>query len=241
MEFSLFSFTWLLILLIFSLTGIVICKTFYNNVKNEERKEKGKVIQTILKTYAIVQSIGWPFLMSMTWLFYFNKSQLNELGMGFMQLSILSLRFLVRLLRNYIGCNSFIIALCRYLFIIKDDMVLKVGIGKIRYILLVSSIAVPMVLSLVSEATTPVEYAYFCVFMPQGNQTLLSNASNGILCSEDFTTKSFESPIYIFFWNSLPPSIRYATWTVRLILMFIVHTNIFEGVMYLHIYVFYWR
>ena len=46
--------------IILSGVGVILNTKLYKNVKNETRQEKGKVIQRIMKTYAIVQTIAWP-------------------------------------------------------------------------------------------------------------------------------------------------------------------------------------
>ena len=241
MEFFLVNLVWILTSTLLSIVGFTVCKKFYSNVKSQEKQEKGQIIQKLLKTYAAVQCIGWPLLNIVVWSLFVNKTRINALGLGFMQAGIVFVRVLWRTLRNYIGFNSFIIALCRYLFIVKDSMILEVGLRKCRNILLSSSVAVPVFLSLVGEATTPIEHGYFCVFVPQSIKTYEFDNNTDPFCSQDVITKVFESPFYAFFWENLPLSINYGMMVLRLILVIVVHSNVFEGIMYLHIYLFYWR
>ena len=232
----------LLILLIFSAVGIFICKTFYNNQKQDDTKEKGKIIQRILKTYALVQCIGWPLLMSWAWIFYVNRARFNSFGIRFMQAGITSLRILRGLLRDYIGFNSFIIALCRYTFIVKDDIVIRTGITKIRQIFISCSVSFPILLALVNEATTPIEHTWFCLFVSnQSTQTNHYNDDSGTFCNQDTVIRAFESPINTFFEENLPLSIRYPIYIIHLIMIVIAHSNILEGMMYLHVYIYYFR
>ena len=42
---------------------ITVNKTLYKNLSQEKRQEKGKVIQRILKTYALIQCAGWPCML----------------------------------------------------------------------------------------------------------------------------------------------------------------------------------
>ena len=241
MEDIFFSLVWFFISLLVSIVGVGLCKKLYTDVKNEEHQEKSKIIQRILKTYALVQCIGWPLLMSTSWLLYINRSHINALGLSYIQAGVMFIRILWRTLRNYIGFNSFIIALSRYLFIVKDDMVLKFGIRRIRHILLSSSMAMPIFLSLVGEATTPIEHAYFCVFVPKSINSYQYNNNTDSFCSQATVTKVFESPLYTFCWNYLPLAINYAIMMLRLILVIMVHSNLMEGIMYLHIFLFCWR
>ena len=242
MQSSVVAAALLLILLIFSVVGIFICKKFYNNQKVDDTKEKAKVIQGILKTYALVQCVGWPLVMSWCWLFYVNRRGFNSFGTGFMQAGITSLRLFRGLLRDYIGFNSFIIALCRYTFIVKDDMVIRTGITKIRQIFISCSVSFPILLALVNEATTPIEHTWFCLFVSnQSTQTNHYNDDSGTFCNQDTVIRAFESPINTFFEENLPLSIRYPIYIIHLIMIVIAHSNILEGMMYLHVYIYYFR
>ena len=242
MQYFVLSAVLFLILLIFSIVGIFICTKFYNSQKEGDTKERRKVIQTILKTYALVQCVGWPLLMSWAWVFYVNRPRFNSFGTGFMQAGITSLRFLHRLLRDYIGFNSFIIALCRYTFIFKDDMVIRTGITKIQQIFISSSVSFPLLLALICEATNPIEHLWFCLFVP--NQSIQKNNSSDdsiTFCNQDTVIRTFESPINTFFEENLPLPFRYPISIIHFIMIVIVHSNILEGIMYLHVYIYYLR
>ena len=232
----------LFILLIISVVGIFICKKFYNDQKADDTMQKRKVIQRILKTYALVQCVGWPLMMSWAWVFYVNRTRFNSFGTGFMQAGITSLRLLRGLLRDYIGFNSFIIALCRYTFIIKDEMVIRIGITKIRQIFISCSVSFPILLAVVNEATNPIEHTWFCLFVSnQSIQTNHYNDDRGTFCNQDTVIRTFESPINALFEENLPLSIRYPIYIIHLLMIVIAHSNILEGIMYLHVYIYYFR
>ena len=78
---------------------ILVNKRLYTNIKNEERQEKGKVIQFIIKTYALVQCIGWPCLfiayglIKLIQLFSIDYLSIKSFGSIY--------RFLYTLLRDY--------------------------------------------------------------------------------------------------------------------------------------------
>ena len=42
--------------------GMIVNKNLYNTIKKEITGERGKVFQQIMKSYAVIQSIGWPFI-----------------------------------------------------------------------------------------------------------------------------------------------------------------------------------
>ena len=54
--------------------GLAICRKLYIDTKNEEHKEKGKVIQRIMKTYCLIQCGVWPVISAVFGLARFAKS-----------------------------------------------------------------------------------------------------------------------------------------------------------------------
>ena len=230
-----------LLVLIISILGIVIGKKFYSSVKNEDRQERGKIIQTLLKRYVVVQCVGWPIWMIGALVFHINKERLSVLGVGFVQLCVMSIRDTRVLLRNYVGFQSFVIALCRYLFIVKNSLILKIGVKRFRYIILLISFVVPTFQLMLTEASAPIWHVYFCFFVPQDGQLHQNNNNSGIFCNQETLTKSFESPFYTFCWENLPLPINYALPMVRYMLLFIAQSNVLEGFLYVHMYIFFWR
>ena len=61
-------------------TGITVCKKLYDNVKNEEHLEKGKILQRITKTYAVAQCIAWPIIDALAFMLMVNKRFLTFLS-----------------------------------------------------------------------------------------------------------------------------------------------------------------
>ena len=43
--------------------GVMINKKLFKLVRNDKPGERGKVFQQILASYAVIQSIGWPFIL----------------------------------------------------------------------------------------------------------------------------------------------------------------------------------
>ena len=230
-----------LMVLIISILGIIICKKVYSSVKDEDRQEKGKIIQALLKRNAFVQGVGWPILLIGTWVFHINKDRLSTLGVGFVQVGVMSIRDIRVLLRNYVGFQSFVIALCRYLFIVKDSLLMKIGVKKLRYIILLISGVVPFCQLLLGEATAPIGHFFFCFFVPQDSHLHQNNNNSGMFCNQETITKTFESPFYTFCWENLPLPVNYTLLMIRYILLFMGQSNILEGFMYIHIFTFIWR
>ena len=229
------------LVMIMSIIGIVIGNKFYSSVKNEDRQEKGKIIQTLLKRHVVVQCVGWPIWMMGTLVFRINKDRISGWGKGFVQVGVMSIRDIGILLRNYVGFQSFVIALCRYLFIVKDSLLMKIGVKRLRYIILLSSGVIPICQLLLGEATAPIGHVYFCILVPQDDQLHKNNNTSGMFCNQETITKSFESPFYTFCWENLPLPVNYALLMIRYILFIMGQSNILEGFMYIHIFTFLWR
>ena len=222
----------------YSITGIFIGRKLYNNIKNEKHQEKGKVIQRIMKTYVLVQCLMWPALTITAWLLYVNKNALNivqPVTTGYM---IIASRFLYVWFRVYIGFNSLIIAVCRYCFIVNESLVSRIGIERSRYIFLTASVAVPVLLALSNEATLPVGAAWICMFMPNDNRTEEIKNTSDIFCSKDSMVDVSESPIYNVLHNYLSPQMTFCLQIGHKIILFIATSNIIEGILYIHTFLF---
>ena len=120
--------------------GVIVNKRLYQNVKNEEHLEKGKVIQRILKTFARVQYLGWPTILCLAFALKLNKEVLGTIPMSLIHPSIKVLRATYTLMNNYVGFNSLIIATTRYVFIVYEPFAEKIGIKRLRILFVASSI-----------------------------------------------------------------------------------------------------
>ena len=127
------------------------------------------------------------------------------------------LRSLFLLFRYYIGFNSFIIAICRYCFIVFDQTTRAFGIDKTRKMLLCVSFGIPLLVAVLGEATVPMEHAWIA----------LSTAED-----------KFESPIYELANSLLPNCVTYGIGLFCMSLLGIIFSNIGEGLIYLHIYIY---
>ena len=226
--------------LITQIAGIFINRKLYTMTKKEEHQERGKVIQRIMTTYAFVQCLGWPLLTMTAWLFYLNKNALNLVGPSITGNMILACRFLYVWFRVYVGFNSLIIALCRYCFIVKDNFVSHIGVERIRKVFFTSSVAIPALLALSNEATLPVEIAWICMFMPSQNETEVIRNNSGIygFCTKDIMADVSESPLFNILHDNLSPSMTFGLQIFHKIVLAIATSNILEGILYIHTFVF---
>ena len=227
--------------LLWTIAGMTVCKKLYSKVRNEDHQERGKVIQRIMKTYAMAQLVSWPLVMVAAWLLHVNKSIFRFVQPFVVRYLIFTLRFFYSTFRGYIGFNSLIIAICRYTFVLYDRQVYNIGFKRIAYLYLISSAAIPIFFSFLSEATHTLEDTWICMFMPQDNRTQEGheehkNETRGILCDQNTIEDVTESPIYYLFKDHLPNSVTYGMWICVKIFLVINNSNIIEGIMYAHIF-----
>ena len=227
-----------LITFTFSIAGIALCRKLYENIQKENHQEKGKIIQKIMKTYAVIQYIGYPIVMISAWLLYVNKFVLTIFQPDMTRHAILITRLVYTLLRSYIGLNSLIIAVCRYSFILCENQVVKIGINRFRSIILSCSVVVPIMFAFSNEATLPVEISWICLFMPNDKQTIQFDTRNvsNIFCSRHHVPEIAESLIYTVYNEYIPPSFTQGIKLFHAIFTVIIGSNVLEGFLYCHIF-----
>ena len=223
---------------LWAIAGIALDKKLYDIVQKEDHQEKGKIIQKLMKTYALIQCIGYPTIMISAWLLYVNKFILIILQPSMTRYAILILRFMYTTLRSYVGLNSLITATCRYSFIICEQQVFKIGTNRFRSIILSCSVILPIVLAFLNEATHSVEIIWACLFMPHNNQTLqldLKDVSD-IFCSRNHVGEIAESIFYKVYIRYLPTSFTQGMKISHIVFIVIIGSNVLEGFFYCHIF-----
>jgi hypothetical protein len=224
--------------LLWAMIGIIIGRKFYQNVQKEDHQERGKVIQRIMKTYAMLQCILWPVLAIIAWTFYVNKMVFNKIDHALIRHSVSLFRFLFTLFRCYIGFNSLIIALCRYSFIVYENQVFKIGLKRIKCIYISSSVGIPILIAVLNELANPTEMVWMCLFVPQNNQTYHGENDVGQFCTKNTVDSVTQSFIYDILNRYLSSSVIYGMQIWHGILLSTALSNIFEGFMYLHIFIY---
>ena len=232
-------------LLVISL-GIAIGIKLYNNVKNEEHNIKGKVIQRIMKTYTMVQCVAWPFFLLFSLLVMFaNRTHFSESHPLLMNTVKSIWRFSFTLTCSYVGFNSLIVAICRYVFIMIVTHNDSYTIKKLRDTFLVSSILVPIAVAILHEATFPKHGSLMKGYAPDSDTTVNNTVSNFSLHGNMSNTMSNttagivpQSFVFIFVDTYFPNLIKTAMKIVSSFMKFAIFSNIFEGLIYLHIYIY---
>ena len=204
--------------------GVFINIKFLNNIRNEERKEKGKILQRILKNSSIAQMIFWPTHLFLEWLVRVNlKLIIAPVNPCFYHYAGLIFRSAYHAFRLYIGFSSMVVAICRICFIVYDNKISNYGVDKFRKIIYYGSILVPLGIAIFVEGT----------ILPQ-NMLMEARASRCTGVTTNFNDTKLEnlSPIYALVQKNVPSYITMSTEVVCYILVFVILSNIIEGIIY---------
>ena len=185
----------------------------------------------------MVQCIFWPIIAIFAWTLYVNKMVFNKIDHSLIRHSVSLLRFLFTWFRSYIGFNSLIIALCRYSFIVYEHQVFKIGFKQVKCIYFSSSVGIPILIAVLCELVIPTEMVWMCLFMPQKNQTYHGDNDIGQFCTknaEEFVTQSL---LYKTFDQNFS-SVIHGMQICYVILLAVALSNILEGIMYLHTFIY---
>ena len=218
--------------------AIFINRKLYHNLKNEKRRENGKVIQRILKNYSIVQCT-LAVLIYCLFLPMINNEMLEYVDPILKYSFVQSLRCLVTIYLLYILSNSLIIALARYLFIVFDTTANRIGTHNIQRFFTGLGFGIPIVLGPIHYSVIP--FHKIDEFMQVEKHSLTnyntSSDENITRCMETMF-ETLESPLYCltekYFQSNLISVIR----TVVAFMATIIASNIPEGFIYIHTFIY---
>ena len=235
--FQLISF---IVCIIFVLpSAIYVNKKLYNSIKNEEHLEKGRVIQHIIKHYAQLQFIGWPCFVASFGSIKLLNILIPESQTLTVHILASTLRYAYTFFRDYLQFHSLIIAISRYTFIIWESQAERFGIIRLRRFFIGASIAVPLLTSTLYELTCPIEKLYVSWFYGIGFSQEISNKT--IQLDQSLDDKAFESLAFEIFNSYFSSFVIDCVYYVETAVFSIIYSNIIEGILYAHIFVFYHR
>ena len=215
--------------------GLVICIKLYYNLKNEEHQIKGKVIQRILKNYCLIQCVAWPLLSAVFGIVFFTKISSFALDHSILMLIIVSiLRFAFRLNVLYVGFNSFILAICRYVFIKIVTHDESTSIRKLRWLFIVTSILVPVILGILDDALIP--YPFEAPITAAAIEHNLTHVESTVHL-QNHTYLIPQSALSLVVEKYVSRSIKYGFKLGLLIAHSAFYSNIPEGILYTHIFI----
>ena len=213
--------------------AIIVNKKLYNNIKNEEHLEKGRVIQYIIKTYALVQCIACPCIVGA---FILGKLAINIIRPEVANYVVLSLVYIYYLYSDYVSFHSLIIAICRYTFVIFDSQAVAIGIDKFKVIFIGSSIGVPIIGALISVIIHPLDDIMIQWFYDQSSHPDKTNQSD--FSSQIDLNGTNELPVYLVYKEYCPESIQLGMKVLDILIVMMIYSNIPEGFMYTHLFIF---
>ena len=223
--------------------GLVVCKKLYYNLKNEEHKEKGKIIQRILKNYCLLQCVAWPLISVVFGIVLFTKRSIFAFNHSILMVIIVSiLRFAVRLNLLYVGFNSFILAISRYVFVMQVTHDEETCIKKLRRLFIVTSILAPVLFGILDEAF--IAYPTITPITAASNVMIRHNQTNvgSTFYDTDHNLQNHtylipQSPLFLVAEKYVSSSIKYAVKLGLVIAHSAFYSNIPEGIFYTHIFI----
>ena len=212
---------------------ILVNKKLYQNIKNEERREKGKVLQYLMKQYAMLQCFAWPFILGFTVMFYLENTVFHVLGpLAYIYL-VAAFRFSYNVIRDYLSFNSLILALVRYTFLIFENQADALGINRLKHLFISWSIIGPIFDTALLEITNPIEHVWYKLFM-EGR--VFQNTNSTSICQNGGTSIMIESPVYLAAKTYFPELLMFLMKQLDTIVIVMVHSNVIEGFIYAHIF-----
>ena len=212
--------------------GIAINCKVYRNINEEEFKDKGKVIQRIIKTYALVQCVSWP---SVLVLFGVKSAFLvHHLSMSLTFVHISN--FIVKLTLMYVGFNSLIIALCRYIFMMIVTHNDAGSIKTVRKLIVIASVMVPIMITFLNEAFVPMSEYKIHLMQHQVEVMELTMSSSTFSILHNTTLIIRQSLISDAINDFIPQLFLRPLKDVVCIINFAACSNILEAVFYTHIF-----
>ena len=210
--------------------GVVINHKLLWKLKNEAHKEKGKVIQRIMETYALVQLIAWPSFIWVGFLIWIDWKGYSLFHPCLLLYIKWTIRFAWLFARAYVGLNSMVVAVCRYLFIVHDDKISHFGVQKARKIILASSVVIPLTITILCDATIAIKEHTITTFWTDHLRTCILPTIYHV--TETFNGTVAQSPIYMYTRSYIPNSVVYGTKLTTVILVSVIFFNIVEGILY---------
>ena len=230
-------FIYIVLCLIIISLGTLINFKVYRNINDEEFKEKGKIVQRILKSYCMVQCFAWPFILVLfgvvctvirsSFIIYYPTMAMVSMDIA---------EFIIAFVFLYVGFNSFIIGLCRYVFVIiithNDTSTVKM----IRKLIFAASISVPTILTICNLTFLPLSEKKINLMPDQieiMESVMLNNTGYEI---QNETLIIPRATIYTFARDVVPQFLRYPIQCVLEFITFLACSNIIEGGFYIHIF-----
>jgi hypothetical protein len=219
--------------------GVVVNRKLYKKIKNEEHKEKGKVVQYILIHYLWFQCIIWPALAAFLGVFRLYNVVFKTIKGSWARSIIASFRFVYGFNRDYVSFNSLIIATARYVVLTFERQAESFGVKRLKTVLVTSSIGVPIISSILYELTQPTEQVYISFFSYNISFAKEDNSNTSLNAS--FRSNLYDSPVYVSFNSNVPRAVVDVLRILSDIMHIVLYSNVIEGCIYTHLFIVYIR
>ena len=220
-------FRGLFAIIVICLPGVIINIKLLQNIKKEQRRETGKILQSILQHVSIAQIIGWPSMFFCLWLIKLDEILFHLIDPCFYRYIGLALRFLYFVFRFYIGFNSVVVATCRTCLLVYENHITNFGLNKFKIILYYGSIMIPIIIVLLAEATIPIQH--YDKYLATENGWCKQS-----IADIDDLSETNQSPIYSFSQKYIHHNLVIGVEIFCYFIGFLSLSNIIEGILYLH-------
>ena len=217
--------------------GIFVCKKLYDKIKSEEHKEKGKVVQIIIKNYCLIQMVAWPILFFFGYAILLNNDTLMIVDSTETQNAIHGFRFLYSFFRTYISFHSLVIAATRYLFVMYDLQTEIFGVSKLKKIFIFSSVGIPFLHTILYEATSALEARWLYLFAVHNESVSIPSKKHSMFFNQVLRNEEDNILLYNIITKCLPSPVIIGIKIVESTFFILVSMNIIECFLYTHIFV----
>ena len=221
--------------------GVAVCKRLYDKIKSEEHKEKGKVVQTLIKNYCLIQMIGCPGLFLLTWPTQMNNDNLHIIDSSDTIIVIHIVRAMYHFHRVYLSFHSLIVATTRYTFLMYDIQTEFYGVKKFRNLFISLSIGVPLIHTIISICVQPLEVRWFSLFSVYNDSVSVPSEAHGLFFHRVTTAEEYNISLYYLINKLLPSPLVFGLQIFDSAIFLLISMNIAELFLYTHLFIHFHR
>ena len=219
----------IILLVIGEFAGVLLI-SMLNHEGQQNTKPKGTLVKEVLKTSTIIQMLQRPVLLLIRMLsdfqFQFQLSSSRWLCM--------SMHLIIFYSKMYTFFVSLIIALMRFVFIIKQDRVMTYGIEKTKHVFYLSSLLIPFAITLLMEGFADHAHNQNKVYNCWSG--LHNNYTDGYTINGSLNNIEFHSPIHMFIKSLVAEEALVSMKWATLSLIFFTCSNVTEALIYFRIH-----
>ena len=217
--------------------GMFVCKKLYDKIKSEEHKEKGKVVQIIIKNHCLIQMVSWPTLYFLGIFILINNTTTQSVDSAEKLNAIHVLRGYYHFFRIYLSFHSLVVAVTRYVFVMYDIQTEIFGVQRLKKLFVFASIGVPVIHTIVYEALCPFEAVWLSLFVVHNDSVSVVSEQNSISYAKIMLDEEYNIEVYNIINEYLPSPIIFGIRIVQITFFILNSLNIAEGFLYTHVFI----